>query len=87
MIQTAPLEFIVTYNKYFHPGDGVSGCETADGKPLDGPKCKTTMADFCARRVANHAAATVPDGEPCSTAFAMRATASKKAAPKTEAKA
>ena len=41
MIQTAPLEFIVTYNKYFHPGDGVSGCETADGKPLDGPKCKT----------------------------------------------
>ena len=26
LIQTAPLEFVVTYNKYFHPVDGAPGC-------------------------------------------------------------
>jgi hypothetical protein len=27
VLQTAPLEFLVTYNKYYHPGNGVPGCQ------------------------------------------------------------
>jgi hypothetical protein len=52
MIQTAPFEFFITYNRYYHPGDGVTGCQTEDGlgrgQWLDGktygPPCSTAFA-------------------------------------------
>ena len=41
LLQTAPLEFVVSYNKYFHPVDGAPGC-THD-KPANGV-CSTAFA-------------------------------------------
>ena len=41
LLQTAPLEFVVSYNKYFHPVDGAPGC-THD-KPAHGV-CSTAFA-------------------------------------------
>ena len=41
LLQTAPLEFSLFYNKYFHPGDGVPGCR--NDKPAVGV-CSTAFA-------------------------------------------
>ena len=41
LLQTTPLEFVVSYNKYFHPVDGAPGC-TSD-KPAHGV-CSTAFA-------------------------------------------
>ena len=35
LLQTAPLELLVTYNKYYHPVDGAPGC-TKDKPPTPG---------------------------------------------------
>lgn len=39
MIQTEPYEFVLTYNKYFHPVDGASGCmdPAVDGNNYGAP--------------------------------------------------
>jgi hypothetical protein len=32
-LQTAPLEALVFYNKFFHPGDGIDGCQDVHAYP------------------------------------------------------
>jgi hypothetical protein len=48
MIQTAPYEFVLTYNKYYHPTGGAPGCQHDDGRGNDGhgygPPCSTAFA-------------------------------------------
>ena len=76
-----PAEYADPHSSLFSVVGSTS--ELAIAQLADG---RTLTARFAARRLANLTGIAVADGEPCSTAFAMRVTASKKAAPKTEAK-